>query len=147
MPTSELFDFMYDVSGTLGSTPTVGFTRVASTDGIELQDSADSLSDGMTSSGNDVLVISSLIYGPGGDRGNMEFVGFTSNGDVILQGSISGGPIQLYVFSDTNYPDGGATTFGSTAGGTYLYCFAAGTMIATPAGREAVETLSIGTRY
>ncbi|MFZ7094428.1 Hint domain-containing protein [Primorskyibacter sp. 2E233] len=65
------------------------------------------------------------------------FVGQTAAGDPITQSS--GG--NFFVLSNSDALQGTNTTTSETS---YPYCFAAGTLIATPTGETVVEALDIG---
>jgi hypothetical protein len=62
--------------------------------------------------------------------------GVTQDGDPIVESGSN-----LFVLSNTDYP---ASTILSATSGEYTFCFAAGTLISTPDGEAAVETLKIG---
>jgi hypothetical protein len=68
------------------------------------------------------------------------YQGFTEDGDPIFTAAPGGNGVTL-VFTNQNL-DG--RTVNTTQGGTYTYCFAAGSLIATPEGETRVEHLRIG---
>jgi len=135
MPATESFSYYYSLGSSFGPTTTYGSSNSGS---WSITDSADNGDDNQTIQGGAVTTNA-------GTGGSLEysFVGFTANGEPILEGAIPGiGPFEYIILSNTDYAP--ATTIGSTVNGNYLYCFAAGTMIATPKGETAVETLAIG---
>lgn len=69
------------------------------------------------------------------------FYGYTDSGDPILQVTVYGDDY-FYILSDNGSLSGTSFTFSNTQ--PYMYCFAAGTMIATDNGEVAVETLRTG---
>jgi hypothetical protein len=65
---------------------------------------------------------------------------FGSNGDgFIAQGTVTS---NYYFFSNEVFNNGDIVTI--THGGTFVVCFLTGTLIATPTGERAVETLEVG---
>lgn len=74
-----------------------------------------------------------------GFTGPFTYIGLTSNGDPIIE---DGDSSTRFVLSNDNSLAG--TSFTPDFGTSFSYCFAEGTLIATPEGERAVETLGIG---
>lgn len=74
-----------------------------------------------------------------GFTGPFTYLGLTSNGDPIIE---DGDSSIRFVLSNDNSLAG--TSFTPDFGTSFSYCFAEGTLIATPEGERAVETLGIG---
>jgi len=74
-----------------------------------------------------------------GFTGPFTYLGLTSNGDPIIE---DGDSSTRFVLSNDNSLAG--TSFTPDFGTSFSYCFAAGTLIATPEGDREVETLGIG---
>ena len=130
---TETFQHYYLIqSGTPGGVITLGSANTA-IGGIDLVESALD-GDGI----NGQTTVEGEIIVSGVPR---TLAGFTSSGDPIV---LMTAPSTYYVFSDNGALTGNSVPSSST--GTYLYCFAAGTGIATPQGDRAVETLRIGDR-
>jgi hypothetical protein len=68
--------------------------------------------------------------------GGGQYVGFSGDGFLVQQGS------DYYFFSNTGYTSGEPLEIDTDD--PFPVCFGAGTLIATPDGEHAVETLSIG---
>jgi hypothetical protein len=128
---SETFNHYYLItSGVPGGTITLGAVNnpVGGTDLVETTADSDGIN-GQTEVENAILAFGS----------QRTLAGFTATGDPIVL--VTTGPDTYYVFSN----DGGLSgSISSSNTGTYLYCFAAGTGIATPEGEQAVETLCAG---
>lgn len=129
MPNSQEFaNYYFFNSEPDGSTT---YSNPASNSASTLTDGPDGSTDGTTAIGDQ------LIWSDNG--GTTTLYGFTSNGDPIIQIS----PVDFYVLSD-NRGLVGQTVGPTTTGGPFIYCFGAGTQIATPGGEVAAETLKIG---
>jgi len=134
MPATQDFDYIYDFdftnpdSGTIYPAPTAQAITVADNVDGNNGDDQTPLSNSLevTSGGGELPAGSVALY-----------VGTTALGDPILE--YNG---QFYVLSN----DAGLAgqTVGTIGTDPYLYCFAAGTLITTPDGAQAVETLAIG---
>lgn len=113
----------------LGS-PSTGFTIWApgSSGGSYLEefDSNDGIAD-----------VGDLLYWSGFNIPIVTLEGFSAAGDPVFRLSR-----RYYLVSNSPLTDG--ANIGFTTTGTYAFCFAPGTGIATPAGEVAVERLSIG---
>ncbi|WP_050529109.1 Hint domain-containing protein [Pseudaestuariivita atlantica] len=136
MPATESFAHYYSLGSSFGPTSAYG---PASSGTYTITDNRDGTDDNQTAQGDEVT---SNVYDT---ELTYKFIAFTSNNEPILQVSIGGSIILDYVvLSNTNYDSSPGATIGNTVNGAYTYCFAAGTLIATPDGEIAVETLSIG---
>ncbi len=125
MPAMETFLFMYP----LGTTMPDGTTTYPAPFGntTTLTDDQDTIDDNMTSVGNFMSW-----------SGPVVLFGFTSNNEpVIFDGSTS----NYFILSHNNTQSG---NIGFSNSGTYGYCFAKGTLIATPLGNRRVESISTG---
>lgn len=129
MPSPDSYNFYYNV----GSTPPTATTVYSSPAGPSstLSDTADATADDMTDVGQ------SITWSAHG--GTTTLYGFNDNGDPIVLTDTG----TYYIFSDSSSLAGTMVTTVTTTG-TYTYCFAAGTQIATPDGERCVETLAIG---
>ncbi|WP_323769906.1 Hint domain-containing protein [Antarctobacter sp.] len=128
---SESFTHIFVVGGVDGSGnyQLQGPNAISST----VSDGADGVNDTSTAVGDNVTwtVSSGLASGP------YELVGLTVDGDPVLFDGSS-----AYVAS--NNPTLGPGVVNASSDPSYTYCFAAGTLIATPTGDIPVETLTIG---
>lgn len=83
----------------------------------------------------------------GGPNGETTFLapyaGYAANGDVFLRNESSD---RTFLISNTAYPNGATLSdpYSARTVAPYAVCFLTGTMIATPDGERAVETLVIG---
>ena len=125
MPTSETFIYLYTLQGT----PSTGFLNVAGQNANStVTDSRDGDPDGFTIVGEEVF------WNIAGNTTTL--VGFSASGNPVF--FVNG---VYYMPSNVIIPFG---DIGFTTEGTYAYCFAPGTGIATPSGEVAVERLAEG---
>ncbi len=124
---TESFTYSY---GYLGTVPGTGSLGVPQTVNVTLTEIDTDGTDGQTSAGDDIQYTTSTV-----DL-TVTYVGLTAGGDPIIQSS--GG--SFFVLS--NDPALGPSA--TSTEGDYLYCFAAGTLIATSGGETVVEALKIG---
>jgi len=136
MPTTDTYTYYYVITGTPGGQMVITSTEVGP---IILSDTLDGTADGQTAIGD------TLNWNSGPFNFEVTLAGFITNGgptDPITD------PIILfegvyYLQSDTIYNVN--DIFWTSTSGTYLYCFAADTLIATETGETRVADLSIGT--
>ena len=134
MPTETEFAFIYQVSGTLGGVMTID--SLADTNATLVDGEDSNWWNGETPVGENTRVYSAspFIHAEG-----YPIVAIKSSGTEPI---VSNGGT-YYMFSDTPYSLG--STFLTMNWGSYTYaCYAAGSLIATPNGERAVETLEIG---
>lgn len=124
---SQSFQFLYDYGGNGSFTGTADLLNGRPVD-WELIES-DAPIDGQTAF--DTSIALSIN---GTSPITVTLRGVTSEGEPIIQDGSS-----FYVLSNTP-----GLTSREVSQGTYTYCFAPGTLIATPAGENTVETLRIG---
>jgi hypothetical protein len=98
--------------------------------GTILSDTEDSSDNGTIAAGQEVSWDAAA--------GTVQVVGTTGNGDPVVWHV---GPNSYFVLSNSAFPHGSSLGFTQS---TYTMCFAKGTLIATPKGEVAVETLQIG---
>lgn len=102
---------------------------------IALQDALDGTPNGQTAvNGLMNLVLNNQTF-------EARLVGFSAGGAPVFTANVFG--VQQR-FIAANAPLTTDTNINFTTWGTYTYCFAAGTGIATPSGEVAVEALAIG---
>jgi hypothetical protein len=139
MPNSELFTYVYQVTGgTAGGVMNVGTRYDASSPGSSgpytLSDGRDGAVDGTTTLGDLVYYIdSSGTY-------QAQVIALADGDDPIIQ-FLSGGGTWI-VSNNPSLPQGGTVNTSNT--GSYIYCFLGGTRIMTPQGEIEVERLAIG---
>ncbi len=106
--------------------------------GITLSDTEDATPGNGETAVNDAILITQGFGDTTPHSG--VFLGFTSSGEPIVQRDIDS---QVFILSKTgSHPTG--DNIGFTDSGTYIYCFAEGTLITTETGDSPVETLCIG---
>ncbi|MBT56489.1 MAG: hypothetical protein CMF72_24215 [Mameliella sp.] len=128
---SENFTHIYVIGGVDpgGNYQLQGPNAISST----VSDGADGVNDTSTAVGDNVTwTVSSFLF-----SGPYELIGLTIDGDPVLFDGVS-----AYVAS--NNPTLGPGIVMPSPDTSYTYCFAAGTLIATPSGDVPVETLTIG---
>ncbi|WP_323764325.1 Hint domain-containing protein [Marinovum sp.] len=127
----ESFSVYYEVQG-MGAGATHGPAQSNPTTLVELASDGDGVN-GNTDPNQDIDWSSSGFTGP------FVYIGLSGNGDPIIEDQNS---FARFVVSNNNGLEGSNVNPDTSA--SYSYCFAAGTLIATPDGDRAVETLCIG---
>ncbi|AKO96517.1 hypothetical protein MALG_01332 [Marinovum algicola DG 898] len=126
----ETFAFFYEVQG-MAPGATHGPAQSISTTLVELASDTGGI-DGSTSPGDEIDWSSSGFTGP------FTYIALTQNNEPIVEDFDSG---VRFVLSNDGTRESDPVTPNSAP---YTYCFAAGTLIATPSGTRPVENLSIG---